>query len=68
MSNQELDKAAMKLFEDYNQIRNNLKKDINEVVNKLAETLFDRVKYTDEEAKIIFCKFMILVFGQNMGG
>ena len=68
MSDQELNEAATKLFKDYNQIKNDLGKNINEVINKLAETLFDRGKYTDEEAKIIFCKFMILVFGQNIGG
>ena len=68
MSDTELDEAAIKLFKDYNQMKNVLGKDINEVINKLGETLFDRGKYTDEEAKIIFCKFMILVFGQNIGG
>ncbi len=67
MSNQELNKAAIKLFKDYNEIKNAFGKNMDEFINKFVEVFFDRDKYTEEEAKIILCKFILLVSEQNIG-
>ncbi len=67
-SNEVLSCEAIKLFNDYKELIKNNPKQLEDIFYKLFEIITNHEKYTEDESKIIFGKFMILVLGQELGG
>jgi hypothetical protein len=66
-SNEELCKAAIKLFNDYQDLIKKCSENDESVLFKIYEMMNDRSKYTTNESQIIFSKFILLVAGKEIG-